>query len=349
MQSRLPLRAGIGWKEIKPKPIEWTLAWESRGRLLIAKTDFVQVKDLGSVGQVESTLTYDPEGGRLYRSRSSLHVLRQANNDISSYDPISGAKDTFCEIHPLRWIPWFLHKIHKKPLLVGLVVTDASRPEKPGIELLHQIGLFHLKEKKSIYRPLPAGCQFPMGLDQHKERILFTGQDGFQLVNFRGKRLLRLPPSENLEGRGGVGFHPSNGSFLLSGNGIYSCQPGDGRLQKIHSEGLHPTWCQKGEWIYFLPHSGELHRLNPASGKSDFILSTIQCKHPEIKMARPPVFTPDGRYAALPITRRAPLDTAHLEAGQPTWAEHQTLVVLDLEKNQFWQKPGPVLQICWVG
>ena len=349
MQARLPLRTGKEWREIPPRATQWKLAWESRSRIFVSHTDFRKVMDLGSTGEMESALSHDPEGGFLYRFRSSLHALGSAYNEITAMNPLSGEKKSFFSIHPLRWIPWFLHKLCDKPILIGLVVTDASRPEKPGVELLHQIGLFHLKENRSVYRPLPAGCQFPLGLDHAKERILFSGPDGFQLVNLKGKRILRLPPGENWEARGGVGFHPKDGSFLLSGNGIHLCRPAEGGLRKIHSEGIHPTWSPDGEWIYFLKHSGELHRLHPESGTLEFILSTIQCRHPEIKMARPPVFSPDGQYAALPITRRAPLDTTHLKAGQATWSEHQTLVVLDLNQKMFWQHPGPVLQACWAG
>lgn len=348
MSFRLPVRAGIGWKEVHPRSIGWQLAWESRGRLHLGETDFDRSIDLGTTGEVESSLAYDAESDRLYRFRSSLHSLNQSYNEITSFCPRTGQKDTAWQIHPLRWIPWFLAKLASKPILVGLVVTDASRPEKPGINLLQQIGIFHLQDRKSIYHPLPAGCQFPVAIDQKNEHLLFHGVDGFQWVTLRGKRIAQLSRNDSWEGRTGAAFHPRDGSVLLSGHGLFHYKPGQGAPSKIHEEGVQPAWSPNGQSIYFLKHSGELYQLDPRSGRTEQILSTIQCRHPEIKMAKAPLFTTDGKYAALPITRRSPLDTANLSPGQPAWTEQQALVVLDLEKKQFWQKPGPVSQVCWL-
>ena len=344
----MPLRTGNGWKEVSPRPTGLVVAWEAGQKIYLAGTDFQNVREAGTTGPVDSAIAADTESGSLYRYTCTTGSFGPQRNEIVRISVADGSRSTFQTLHPLRWIPWFFAKVEEQPLLAGLVVTDASRPERPGVILQHQLGLFDLRTERSVYRRLPGGCQFPLAWDLKQNRILFHGPDGYQEVDLHGKRRLRLEGTARGDGRGGACFHPGNPTLVIGGEALRAYDPRTREHRILHPDAIMPRWDPRGESLYFSEHSGNLLRIPAGTDTPETLVAIANCTHPEIKHARPPTFSPDGCYLALPLTRRAPLSPDALQPGQPTWSERQTLLIADLVKQEIWQRPGPVAQCCLV-
>jgi len=348
-KRKLPLRSGSGWKEIPPRETAWRIAWEGGDRIFAADTAFQQVIDGGSPGAVEGPLAYDAESRRLFRYYCPSLTQRNQQNGLLSVDPVSGNREMYFPLHPLRTLPWLLRKVPGRPLLVALVITDSSRPDRPGIVLRHQLGLFHLKEKKSLFRDLPAGCQHPVAASPETDRLLFHGPDGYQLVNLKGHRQFLLSDAAWGDGRRGGAFHPASKTLAIGGFRISLYNPAERSRKELPTDGCAPAWSPCGQKLFFSHSSSDLHSLDIATGKQEEILSIPANRYPELKKARPAELSPEGRYFALPITRRAPLHAESQRPGQPSWSEHQSLVIGDLNRKEFWQQPGPVDSCTWIG
>ncbi|MEM0964831.1 MAG: hypothetical protein AAGJ81_01605 [Verrucomicrobiota bacterium] len=332
-----------------PRPCKWRIAWENNEEICVAKTDFSNVGSLGAPGMVESPLAYDPNTNLLYRYYCPSLATRNQVNGVIAINLSSGEREMCFTLNPLRTVPWMLQKIPDKPFLVGLVVTDASRTEKPGIVLQHQLGLFDLDQKKSLLRALPNGCQHPVTASPASDRLLFHGPDGFQQVSLRGRRRLTLSGSDWGDGRDGAAFHPRNSSIVVGGPSLSLFEPlRRRRTEWVKSGGGFPVWNEDASTLFFSENSGSLSRYNPASEVAESIVSIPANRHPERKKSRPVALSEDQRYFALPLTRRSPFHAETSNSDQPAWIEHQTLVIGDLENQEIWQFPGPVNQCIWV-
>jgi len=344
----LPLRTGPGWKETRPRETGHRIAWESKGAIRFSSTDFKEIVSSASVGPVESPLAFESQSGLLYRYACPDWSGRRSLNGILGIDPATGNSANIFPLHPLRWVPWMLQAVAGKPLLLGLVVTDASRSDRPGIVLHHQIGLFHTSGRKSLLRNLPVGCRHPVGVDPARDLILFHGPDGYQLVDSKGRRKLLLSDPAWGDGRFGAAFRPGSEEILIGGAELSSLRPSKPKRQALCQNAYQPSWID-GQRILYGENSGSLSLLEKDGGHHGEIVSIAGNRHPELKMARPAQISPDGRFFALPLTRRAPLHSDVAGKDRSHWTEHQTLVVGDLEKREIWQHPGPVEQCAWAG
>lgn|GEM_PF-5734556 len=346
---KLPLRTGAGWREVEPRTTEWRIAWEGSSRIFLSDTNFKNPLDAGSAGGVDSPLAYNESLNRLFRYYCPALGNRDRENGILGIDPVSGKREMQCQLHPLRMVPWMLQTVPEKSLLVGLVVTDASQNDRPGIVLQHQIGLFHLAQNKSLLRQLPDGCLHPVASSPQSDRLLFHGPDGFQLVNLKGHRKLLLSDPAWGDGRSGAAFHPANHTFVIGGPSLTLYNPATRDRTTIAKGGCFPVWTQDGDTLFHALDSASLSAANCKDGENYDIVSIPGNRHPERKKARPVELSPDQRFFALPLTRRAPYHAKTVVQDQPAWTEHQTLIIGDLEKRELWQYPGPIHQCAWVG
>ena len=351
MTSRLkiPLRTGPGWKEVAPRPTPWRIAWEGDGRIQIAPTSFETTMNAGPTGAVEAPLAYDAESDSLFRYYCPSLDERNATNALLRIDPHSGRREHWFTLHPLRTLPWLLAKVPNHPLLIALVVTDTTRPDRPGIVLQHQLGLFHLAKRNSVFRNLPAGCQHPIAAAPESDRLLFHGPDGFQIVNLKGKRQLLLSSSIWGKGHGGGAFHPRQPSFAIGGLNLSLYEPSTRQHKDLVAGGCFPSWHPSGETLFCATSSSDLWCIRPDTMEKQEIVSIPANRYPELKRARPVEFSPDGRYFALPITRRAPFHAETVQADQPAWSERQCLLIGDLNRQEIWQNPSPVSHCTWAG
>lgn len=346
---KLPLRTGSGWKEVQPRTSPWKIAWEGNGLLYTADTAFAKILPAGPAGSVEAPLAYDGDSDRLFRYYCPALISRDRANGLIAIDPNTGTREMSFSLHPLRMMPWLLKKIPNRPLLLALVVTDATQPDRPGIVLQHQLGLFHLTEKKSLFRNLPAGCQHPVTSSPESDRLLFHGPDGFQLVNLKGHRQLLLSDPEWGDGRRGAAFHPSRKTLAIGGPHLTLYEPGTQRRERLVKGGSFPAWDPEGKRLFYATSSSDLFLYDCETGNHEPIVSIPANRHPELKKARPVELSPDGRFFALPLTRRAPFHAESVADDQPLWSEHQSLVIGDLEKKEIWQHPGLVNHCSWSG
>ncbi|MBC2600437.1 WD40 repeat domain-containing protein [Puniceicoccus vermicola] len=346
---KLPLRTGSGWKEVPPRETPWKIAWEGGGSLHFSDTTFRKIISGGPSGSVEAPLAYDPDSHRVFRYYCPSLAPRERENGLLSINPDTGAREMTFPLHPLRMMPWMLQKVPGRPLLMSLVVTDTSRPERPGIVLQHQLGLFHLSEKKSLFRNLPAGCQHPVAASPASDRLLFHGPDGYQLLNLKGHRQLLLSDSVWGNGRGGAAFHPSRQTFAIGGPHLALYDPNQRQRQELCSGGAFPAWTPEGQSLFYATSSSDLRLYHLETGAQEEIVSIPANRHPELKKARSVEISPDGRYFALPITRRSPYHSETVRPDQPLWSEHQTLLIGDRENRELWQHPGPVDYCSWTG
>ncbi|MGE9289971.1 MAG: hypothetical protein ACQKBT_03210, partial [Puniceicoccales bacterium] len=206
-----------------------------------------------------------------------------------------------------------------------------------------------LGEKKSLYRNLPAGCQHPVTASPETDRLLFHGPDGYQLLNLKGHRQLLLSDSVWGNGRGGAAFHPKRRTIAIGGNQLALYDPQERRRDELCSPGVHPVWSLNREGLFYETSSSDLFFYDLETGSKEEIVSIPANRNPELKKARPVELSPDGRFFALPLTRRSPFHAETVRADQPLWSEHQTLVIGDLERKEIWQHPGPTDHCTWIG
>jgi hypothetical protein len=135
----------------------------------------------------------------------------------------------------------------------------------------------------------------------------------------------------------------------MGGLSLALYEPDERRRNELRSEGAFPVWTHGGQNLLFATSSSDLYLYDTQVGSSAEIVSIPANRYPELKKARPAELSPDERYFALPITRRAPLHADTVRSDQPLWSEHQTLVIGDLERKEIWQHPGAVNHCCWVG
>lgn len=341
----LPLKPGMGWKTVPPRATDWTLFWISGQKLLRSTSDFTSIENLGDMGPVESPFAIDPEGGRIFRYRSSNPLGADDRNDIVAFTGGRGSPGKVAfKLHPNRWVPWMLHYLPGAKSLLGLVSLGLPPAKGAGVRIEHRLGYFNLSNQREHLFSLPPDCFTPLAFNRRSNEVLFHGVTGFQCVDRAGRLQWKQGP-HGIDRPWGASTDTLSGGWLVGGAPLIHL-PGKGSSCAIVAkEGLFPVWHPNGKSLFLARSSGDLFLFHPASGEWEPVCSIAGNRHPEMKRGRPVSLSPDGRYFALPLTRRAPLGEA---SGIRSWSEHQTLCIGDLQLRELWQHPGPVSEIAWL-
>ncbi|WOO43329.1 hypothetical protein [Rubellicoccus peritrichatus] len=334
----LPLLLGKGWKQIAPRDIGKKLIWESDGQLLSAKTDFSDICTLGKVGRIDCPIAIDPVRRIAIRYACQDSGGRDFS-ELRSYHLDQGTQSRIFRLGLNQWILWMLKHSPKEDVVLALVATHMPGE---GIRIQHQLGLYDLARSKSLLIPLPRDAFCPTDVNLTNQEVLFHGVEGWQIIDYYGRRCAHLRTRSLPLGRGGS-FHPERPLVALGGGGIAVWNRDHGAIQNIHKQGQNPVWSPDGEKLWFSESSSDLFVHYLTKGTTERILAVAGNRHAEISMSRPPVLTTDGTFIALPISRKVKRDD---ESG-PRFAFYQSLIVLDIEARELWQFPGKATNMAW--
>lgn len=336
----LPLLLGKGWKQVASRGIGKKLIWESEGRLQVAETDFSGIHALGNIGRIDCPIAVDPVR-RIALRYACQDTAGQDFSEIQSYHLDLGTKSRIFRLGLNQWILWLLKHAPKEDVLVALV---ASHMPGEGIRIQHQLGLFDLARSKSLLVNLPRDAFCPVDVHLERREVLFHGVEGWQIIDYHGRRKTHLRTRTLPVGRGGS-FHPKRPLVALGGGGIAVWNRDHGAIQTIHNQGQNPVWSPDGEHLWFSESSSDLFLHHLGKGATERVLAVAGNRNTEVSMAYPAAFTVDGAFAAIPITRKVKRDVRDPSAKRFTF--HQSLVVLDIKARELWQFPGKASNPTW--
>lgn len=334
-----PLKLAPGWRQIRPQSCDWLLIWRHESKLWRAQTDLSERALLGQVGPVDCPIAVDPSRDAAYRYACGEPGSLRDFSEIRAFSLGAGESQHPFTLDRRKWILWMCHYLPGPQVLVALV---ASEMPSTRLAIQHQLGFFDLRQRRSLLVNLPRDAFTPLALDAPRRRVLFHGAEGYQLVDFTGKRLARLSGRGLPEGRG-ADFHPTQPIVALGGGELTLWRIDRQRFERLPARGVNPVWTHQGKGLLFRPHSGALARWTPADERVECILEVVASRFPEQHHARAPVLTPDERYAAVTISRRLRRETP---TGTALVDKHG-LAIVDLDEQTVWQLPIHTENFAW--
>ena len=340
--TKLPLLLGSGWQAVPPRATGRHLLWQAGAKLMCAGTDFAEPQLLGETGLVDCPLAVDAARGLAYGYASPQGRQQEDFSELRAWHIKEGTGSRLFRLGLNQWALWLLRYLPRHDALLGLVATDMPGE---GVHIQHQLGIFDLGKMKSLLVSLPRDAFLPLDVHPTRREVLFYGVEGYQVIEFSGKRVRRLAGSGLPEGRGGS-YSPDGDKALLGGSGIVLWDMAADSLKALHPRGHTPVWDPSGAGFWFSESSGDLFYYSLAEGQTERLVALAANAHPDIRHSRPPVATADGRYLALCLTRRNKR-SAGSEPDAPLYRYDHCLCVLDTREREVWQLPGPCRNAVW--
>lgn len=333
-----------GWRSVSPRATGYWLVWREGSSLRGSATDFRQTQTLGRVGPVDCPIAVDRKRNCCYRYACADIELDRDYSEVRGFTPGNAVVERLFSLDTGKWMLWLCDYLPKRDVIVGLV--SSSRPIK-GVHIQHQLGFFDMADRRSLLVPLPADAFVPQALSHRSEQVLFHGANGYQLLDFKGRRVAHLSGRGITDGRGGD-FHPSLDVIALGGRKVLLWNLSEGRFQTIHECGLSPRWSRDGKRLYFRQSSSDLYWWDLESGQSQCCFSVAGVKFPEIYYATQPMLSPCGRYMALNLSRRVRRSLASSGAAEVHFNDRHSLAIADLEEKVVWQHPVETRNVAWL-
>lgn len=344
--ASLPLSLASGWKNVPPRATGRRLVWKRDGRWLLSDTDFADPVDFGATSPIDCPTAYDPTRERIYRYHCAQWGDRRDASELRQVGVDGSGEDRLFALGLNKWALWLCEYVLELDSLAALVATEMPHKADGTVVIQHQLCLYNLAQGQSLLINLPRDCFYPLAIHSASQRLLFHGAEGYQVVNFAGKRLYRLGSRGLPEGRGGA-FNPHNPEELALGGGGLMRVRRNGECVLLRDRGINPVWSPDGQRLFFAESSSDLW-VRAADGQYERLLAVAGNRYSEVNRARPARLTSDGRYLALPLTRRIRrqgVEGAAPRDGSPAWVEWQAICILDFEEQVAWQAPGagPIL------
>lgn len=345
-QAPVPLLLAKGWRSVPPRPAGGKLVWQRGHTLLCAPADFTAPVELGNAGLLDTPFALDPGRKLAYAYACRNGRDGRDYSEIRGYSLDGGPPECLFKLALNKWIPWFMHYLTDRDVILALVATS-----QPGESLIihHQLGLFNPANGNSLLVPLPRDAFLPLDVRPQRKEILFYGVEGYQLIDYSGKRLRLLRGNALPSGRG-ASFHPTEELIALGGRGIVLWETASNQLRQIHPCGQMPVWSPDGRWLYFSESSGDLFRHDWHNGTTERLLCAAGNTSSETHFARKASLSSDGRYLAMPLTRR--VRRRESADGNPTqlseFAHYHALCILDLQRREAWQTTGYCRCAAWL-
>ncbi len=337
----LPLTLAAGWKNVPPRPTGRRLVWKQGNRWWLSDTDFADPVSIGAASPVDCPVAYDPTREQLYRYHCAQWGDRRDASEFRRVSTVGGDDERLFGLGLNKWALWLCQYVSEIDSLAALIATEMPSKNDGTVVIQHQLGLYDLKQNRSLLVNLPRDCFYPLAMHCGSQQVLFHGAEGFQVVDFSGRRIMRLGLKGLPEGRGGC-FNPLNPEEIVLGGGSLMLVRRKSEFIQLRERGLNPVWAPDGQQLYFAESSSDLWR-RTADGQCERLLAVAGNRYAEVSRARPPRLTADGRYLALPLTRRIrrqPMEGAYGGDDSPAWVEWQAVCVLDLQAQEVWQAPG---------
>lgn len=344
----LPLTLAPGWKNAPPRATGRRLIWQCAGRWQCSDTDFAAPVDLGAVPPVECPVAVDPGRNRAYRYHCAHWGSRRDASELRRVGLDGSQDERLFALGLNKWALWLCAYWPEGDELLALIATEMPSKADGTIVIQHQLGRFDLARERSLLINLPRDCFYPVAIEPQAQRVLFHGAEGWQVVDFSGKRLLKLSPRGLPEGRGGA-FRPGDPDTLALGGGSVTLVRKNGQFELLRNRGLNPVWAPDGQTLYFAESSSDLWQWR--DGQAERLLAVAGNRYAEVNRARPVAVSPDGQCLAITLTRRIrrqPIEGAMARDDSPAWTEWSAIVVLDLAEKCVWQTTGGG-PLRWVG
>lgn len=340
----LALLLADGWKSVEPRSIDKKLVWVAEQRLYVSDSDFVNPVMLGEVGPADCPIGVDAERRQVFRYACPQDRSSNDYSEIRAFDLDTGKAKRIFGLGLNKWAIWLFHHLKARRLLIGLVATSMPGP---GVNIQHQLGLFDIEQSKSLLVQLPRDAFFPLDICPNRQEILFYGVEGYQRVNFKGKRIALLRSSELPNGKGGA-YHPTESLVALGGSEILLWNYQDNHFERINDRGQCPVWDVNRDGVWFSQSSADLYYYDRTLGTKECIMTVAGNPLTEVKFARPVQLTSDGRYLSTLLTRKIKRKlTAGDTSKSPFYFVH-ALCVLDLVEKEVWQYGTEALNWAWV-
>lgn len=344
MRTALALLLAKGWKQVPPRSTGRRLVWRSGSGLWCSQTDFAEPRALGDVGPVECPLAVDASSGLVYRYVCPTGYVKRDFSEVRSFDLNTGAVETVAVLGLNKWVLWLCDFLRSHPVMLTLVATDMPGE---GICIQHQLGFFDLKTRRSLLLPLPRDAFRPLVHCSQRQELCFYGVEGYQRVDYKGKRLGLIHGDELPVGRG-ASYHPTRSVLALGGRGIALWDFEAQSLRQVCDRGHYPVWERGGTGFWFSETSSDLQYYSEEARTTERIVSVAGNPHAEVNDARPVSVSRDGRYLALCLVRRVKRREDSSAAARSPFILQHTLCVLDTMQKEIWQHPGLAQEITWV-
>lgn len=351
----LKLELAEGWREVAPRSDVPDLLAEMDGRLLHLASDLSVRRDFGKVGPVDCPLALDRINLRAFRYVSKAGFGGGADySQLRSYDLKTGNSFPALNLPLHQWVLWLLEWIEggtgTPGQLLGLVASD--RTDELGVCIDHHLFALTPGEERVRRRPLCRDAYRPLAFSRKRRELVFSGAEGTYLLSMTGERKQSLPKERCESGEGGS-FDPSGAPRVaLAGAGLHLWDFESGDCERLAKLGRHPVWSADGRALWYRESSADLHCIDMKTRETTRILAAAGQRERELWFARPASLSRCGRYAAASLTaRRLRGMQQNASSGgerERVYRYEHALVIMDLERRELWQAPGPASQVQWL-
>ena len=342
------------WQLGTPDATAPALFAEMGGRLRLLAPDLAERHDYGAVGPVDCPIAYDPARRLGFRYVCAEGARRGDYSQLRAFSVERGQSYPVMELPFNRWVLWFLHWIGSSGAgpgqLLGLVAVDQPSSEQVLIEhhlFAHKAGDVRLRLNR-----LARDAYKPLAFSRRRREMVFAGAEGIYLLGLRGERKLTLP-AESAAGGHGAAFCPSGDArAVLGGDGLHLWDLERNTCHRLTRNGRHPVWAPDGKSIWYRESSADLHRYDVERDAVVQVAASPRQRNPEFWHARPVCLSRDGRFLATSLTEKVLRGVSQRGSAtaerERVFTHNHTLLVLDLERQVYWTRPGFANHLCWV-
>jgi hypothetical protein len=352
--SHLHIDTAEGWRETAPAANAPELLVEEAGRLHLLGSNLKLKHDFGAVGPVDCPIAYDPVRRLAFRYVCAPGFQRGDFSQLRVFSLSRKESYPLIELPLNQWVLWLLEWISLPEVgtgqLFGLSAVD--RPVEDQIVIEHRLFSAKPGEAQLRLRPLCRDAYKPLALSYLRCELVFAGAEGIYLLGMNGERKLTLPSGIGAGGQGAAFCPQGSARVAIGGDGLHLWDLACNSCHRLTRNGRYPVWAPDGKGIWYRESSADLHYYDLEQEASRKIIELPDQRHPEFWHARAVSLSSCGRYVATSLSEKVlrGMSQKGSATGQRerVYLHNQCLCVLDLERREFWQRPGFANHLHWV-
>lgn len=214
----------------------------------------------------------------------------------------------------------------------------------------HRLLALKAGEVQAQMRPICRDAYRPLAFSRQRRELIFAGAEGIYLINLRGVRLATFPDTD-ASGHGAA-FDPTGaGRAIVGGDGLFLWDLEANRSERLGQLGRHPVWSANQDGFWYRESSSDLFYHDLDKRESFKLFEVADNRNLELWYARPVTQTRCGRYLALSVTAKQLRGVSRKAnaAGsrERVYAYNQSICILDLERQEYWQREGFANHVTW--